>query len=65
MKRVVPRLVTVEIRLRVWRRAGATTTGVWPLGAKLRPWLAWFEIPVSSPQWISAPSPRACAAICG
>jgi hypothetical protein len=58
-------MVTAEIMLRVRRVAGRRSTGVWPFGAKLRPWTAWFEIPVSSPQWICAPSTLARAAILG
>src|SRR5688500_12958200 len=49
MNRSVPRLVTLEIMLRVWRVAGGRITGGWPLGAKLRPWTAGLGRPGPRP----------------
>jgi hypothetical protein len=65
MKRNVPRLVRVEIIEQVKRLAGRAMTGVLPRGAKLRPSVAWLDRPVSSPQWISAPSAWARLAMVG
>jgi hypothetical protein len=54
-QRICPLLVTVEMTDRPWRLLLTRTTGVWPLGAKLRPRTSSLRSPLSSPQWISAP----------
>jgi hypothetical protein len=58
-------LLAAEIMLRVIRLAVRATTGVWPLGAYERPTWSWSEMPVSSPQWITARTALARLAIAG